>query len=61
MAEKFVDPEGGSDLNSGDSDAAPRKTPPSATGTYVQGVRLREGQRTRPGRTPIGAYAEGRY
>lgn len=31
MADKFIDPVGGSDLNSGDSDAAPRKTPPAVT------------------------------
>ena len=43
MAEKFVDPEGGSDSNSGDSDAAPLKTPPSATDDLV--IRLKRGTR----------------
>lgn len=30
MADKFIDPVGGSDSNSGDSDAAPRLTPPAS-------------------------------
>lgn len=39
----------------------PMLNPLGAAGTYVQGVRLMEGQRAQPGRTPVGAYAEGRY
>ena len=38
----------------------PMMNPLGAAGTYVQGVTLRNG-RAQPGRTPIGAYAEGRY
>ena len=42
-------------------DDIPMLNPLGGAGTYVQGVRLMDGQRAQPGRTPIGAYAEGRY
>lgn len=41
-------------------DDIPILNPLGAAGTYVQGVRLMEGQRAQPGRTPIGAFALGR-
>lgn len=42
-------------------EGVPMLNPLGGAGTYVQGVRLMDGQRAQPGRTPIGAYAEGRY
>lgn len=41
-------------------DGVPMLNPLGGAGTYVQGVRLMDGQRAQPGRTPIGAFALGR-